>query len=110
MLTSEDNELLSRVGPGTAGGAVIREYWLPFLLSSELTPDGSPLRIRLMGEDLVAFRTASGSVGLVRNACPHRGASLFFGRNEEEGLRCVYHGWKFDCEGHCVGMPSEPAE
>jgi phenylpropionate dioxygenase-like ring-hydroxylating dioxygenase large terminal subunit len=110
MLTLEDNELLSRVGPGTTGGAVIREYWLPFLLSSELTADGPPLRMRLMGEDLIAFRATSGEVGLVQNACPHRGASLFFGRNEEEGLRCVYHGWKFATDGTCVDMPSEPAE
>src|SRR5205085_8982049 len=69
-----------------------------------------PLKVRLLGENLIAFRTTSGAVGLVSNACPHRGASLFFGRNEEEGLRCVYHGWKFDVIGQCVDMPSEPAE
>jgi phenylpropionate dioxygenase-like ring-hydroxylating dioxygenase large terminal subunit len=110
MLTAEDNDLLCSVGPGTWGGEVIRCYWLPVLLADEVQADGPPLRVRLMGEDLVAFRTASGEVGLVQNACPHRGASLFFGRNEEEGLRCVYHGWKFDASGDCVDMPSEPAE
>jgi phthalate 4,5-dioxygenase len=110
MLTTPENELLSQVGPGTAAGETIRQYWLPVLLSFELLPDGAPLRVRLMGEDLIAFRTASGRVGLVQNSCPHRGASLFFGRNEEEGLRCVYHGWKFDVTGACADMPSEPAE
>ena len=110
MLTADDNELLSRVGPGTPGGAVIREYWLPFLLSDELSRDGPPLRIRLLGEDLIAFRTGTGDVGLMQNACPHRGASLFFGRNEEQGLRCAYHGWKFNVHGDCVDMPSEPTE
>src|SRR5437870_4092419 len=111
MLSVEDNELLTRVGPGTAGGEVIRHYWIPVLLSSELHgPDSAPLRVRLLGEDLIAFRTTSGEVGLVGNNCPHRGASLFFGRNEEEGLRCVYHGWKFDVTGVCVDMPNEPPE
>ena len=108
MLSQQDNELLSRVGPGTAMGQVMREYWIPAVLSSELpSPDCPPLRVRLLGEDLIAFRATSGQVGLVANACPHRGASLFFGRNEEEGLRCVYHGWKFDVSGACVDMPSE---
>src|SRR6476469_262318 len=110
MLTADDNDLVTRIGPGTAGGDVIRSYWLPVLLSNEIQPDGPPLRIRLMGEDLIAFRATSGSVGMVQNACPHRGASLFFGRNEEDGLRCVYHGWKFDVDGSCTDMPSEPTE
>ncbi len=111
MLTNEDNELMCRVGPGTPMGEMMRQYWLPALMSSELpSPDCPPLRIRLLGENLIAFRTTSGAVGLVKDACPHRGASLFFGRNEEEGLRCVYHGWKFDVSGACVDMPSEPAE
>ena len=78
------------------------------LFRSLPSPDCPPLRVRLLGENLVAFRTTSGKVGMVANACPHRSASLFFGRNEEEGLRCVYHGWKFDAEGHCVDMPAEP--
>jgi phthalate 4,5-dioxygenase len=111
MLTPEENELISRVGPGTAMGNVMRAYWLPALLSSELPErDGAPLRVRLLGEDLVAFRDSQGQVGLIEANCPHRGASLFFGRNEESGLRCVYHGWKFDVTGACVDMPSEPAE
>src|SRR5262245_13161794 len=106
MLTSQDNRILTEVGPGTAGGELIRRYWLPFLLSSELpSTDCPPLRIRLLSEDLIAFRDLGGRLGLVANACPHRGASLFFGRNEEGGLRCVYHGWKFDATGQCVDMP-----
>jgi phenylpropionate dioxygenase-like ring-hydroxylating dioxygenase large terminal subunit len=111
MLSAQDNELLCRVGPGTPMGQLMREYWLPALTSVELpAPDCPPLRLRLLGEDLIAFRLTSGKVGIVKDACPHRGASLFFGRNEEEGLRCVYHGWKFDETGACVDMPSEPAE
>jgi phenylpropionate dioxygenase-like ring-hydroxylating dioxygenase large terminal subunit len=111
MLSREDNELLCRVGPGTPMGALMREYWIPAALSNELPePEGSPLRVRLLGEDLIAYRTASGEVGLMQSACPHRGASLFYGRNEGEGLRCVYHGWKFDPTGRCVDLPSEPPE
>jgi nitrite reductase/ring-hydroxylating ferredoxin subunit len=91
-------------------GNVLREYWLPALLSDEIVADGDPLRVKLLGEDLIAFRDSSGRVGLLGNHCPHRGASLFFGRNEEAGLRCVYHGWKFDASGACVDMPSEPAD
>ncbi len=111
MLSTEENELLCRVGPGTPMGNLMREYWLPAFIPSELPdPDGAPLRLRLLGENLIAFRTTSGKFGLLAHACPHRGASLFFGRNEEEGLRCVYHGWKFDVTGKCVDMPNEPAE
>ena len=111
MLTRQDNEIMCRVGPGTPMGDLIRQFWIPALISSELpSPDCPPLRLRLLGENLIAFRVTSGRVGIIQNACPHRGASLFFGRNEEEGLRCVYHGWKFDCAGNCVDMPSEPAE
>ena len=111
MLSREDNDLLCRVGPGTPMGALMREYWIPAALSSELPePEGSPLRVRLLGENLIAYRTASGAVGLMQNNCPHRGASLFYGRNDGEGLRCVYHGWKFGLDGRCVDMPSEPAE
>src|SRR6266480_1463579 len=111
MLTKQDNEILTRVGPGSHMGEFMRQYWIPALLSHELpSPDCPPLRIRLLCENLIAFRSTSGRVGLLANACPHRGASLFFGRNEEDGLRCVYHGWKFDVAGNCVDMPSEPAE
>jgi nitrite reductase/ring-hydroxylating ferredoxin subunit len=111
MLSRDDNELLCKVGPGTPTGALLRQYWIPALMSSELPErDGAPVRVRLLGENLIAFRATSGKIGLIQNHCPHRGASLFFGRNEEEGLRCVYHGWKFSCEGHCVDMPNEPEE
>ena len=111
MLSRDDNELLCRIGPGTPMGNLMRQYWVPAALSSELPePDGAPLRVRLLGEDLIAFRVSSGAVGLIQNSCPHRGASLFYGRNEAEGLRCVYHGWKFDVTGRCVDMPIEPAE
>src|SRR6266540_181052 len=111
MLSQEDNEILCRVGPGTPMGDLMRQYWIPALMPSEIpAPDCPPVRIRLLGENLIAFRATSGAVGIVANACPHRGASLFFGRNEEEGLRCVYHGWKFDVTGACIDMPSEPAE
>jgi nitrite reductase/ring-hydroxylating ferredoxin subunit len=111
MLSKDDNELLCRVGPGTPMGNLLRQYWIPALMPSELpAPDSPPIRLRLLGENLIAFRVTSGAVGIVANSCPHRGASLFFGRNEEEGLRCVYHGWKFDVSGACVDMPSEPAE
>ena len=110
MLSKEDNELLTRVGPSTLMGDLMRQYWLPFIYSKDLKPDGTPLRIRLLGEDLIAFRDSGGRVGLVDAYCSHRGASLFFGRNEECGLRCVYHGWKYDVDGNCVDMPNEPAE
>jgi len=92
-------------------GSLLRRYWLPAMLAEEVpAPDGPPVRVRLLGEDLVAFRDTNGSVGLMAANCPHRGAGLFFGRNEESGIRCVYHGWKFDVTGQCVDMPSEPAE
>jgi phthalate 4,5-dioxygenase len=109
MLTAEINEMLTRVTPDTAMGNVFRRYWLPALLSEEVSaPDGPPVRVRLLGENLVAFRDTTGSVGLVGAYCPHRRAPMFFARNEEAGLRCVYHGWKFDSAGNCVDMPSEP--
>jgi phthalate 4,5-dioxygenase len=92
-------------------GELLRRFWQPFALSTELpTADSDPIRVRVLGEDLVAFRDSNSQVGLLANNCPHRGASLFFGRNEEAGLRCVYHGWKFDLSGTCVDMPNEPAE
>lgn len=110
MLSVEDNEAITRVGPGTLMGNLLRRYWTPACLSAEIPEaDSPPVRVRLLGENLVAFRDTGGSVGLVAEHCPHRGASLYYGRNEECGLRCVYHGWKFDVEGTCVDMPSEPA-
>jgi phenylpropionate dioxygenase-like ring-hydroxylating dioxygenase large terminal subunit len=111
MLSHEDNELLCRVGRGTPMGDLLRHYWMPCLPSSELpAPDCPPKKVRLLGENLVAFRDSRGEVGLLAANCPHRGASLFFGRNEECGLRCSYHGWKFDVTGRCVDMPNEPEE
>jgi phthalate 4,5-dioxygenase oxygenase subunit len=111
MLTQEQNDILTQVGPGTPVGNLFRRFWLPVMLADELPePDCPPVRIRVLGEDLVAFRDTRGEVAFVAEACPHRGASLFFGRNEEAGLRCVYHGWKFDVKGACVDMPSEPAD
>jgi phthalate 4,5-dioxygenase len=111
MLTKEDNELLCRVGPDTPMGEMLRRYWHPVLLSTELPErDCSPIRVRLLGEDLIAFRDSAGRPGMLGDHCAHRGASLFFGRNEEGGLRCVYHGWKYDVDGRCVDMPNEPPE
>ena len=111
MLSKEDNELICRVGPGTAMGALLRQYWHPVLMSTEIRqPDSRPMRVRILGENLIAFRDSSGRVGLLANNCSHRGASLFFGRNEENGLRCVYHGWKYDVAGQCIDMPNEPPE
>jgi phthalate 4,5-dioxygenase len=111
MLSQADNDKLTRTGAGTPMGDFMRRFWLPFLTASELpVSDGAPQRVRLLGEDLIAFRTTDGAVGLVEAFCPHRRAPMFFGRNEEHGLRCVYHGWKFDLNGACVDMPSEPAD
>src|SRR5262245_18484214 len=110
MLSREDNELLTRTGPGTAMGDLVRRYWIPVLQSGELSPGGRPKRVQLMGGRLVAYRTPGGRPGLVGESCPHRGASLYFGRVEETGMRCVYHGWKFGLDGQCEEMPSEPPE
>jgi len=111
MLSHEDNEYICRVGPGTPMGTLLRRFWMPALISTELPgADCPPVRLTLLNEKLVAFRDTDGTVGLVAENCPHRGASLFFGRNEESGLRCVYHGWKFDASGACVDMPNEPPE
>ena len=111
MLSTEENALLTQVGPGTPMGNLMRRYWLPGFMSKELpSPDSDPMRVRLLGEDLIAFRDTQGRLGLLANACSHRGASLFYGRNENDGLRCVYHGWKYDVNGHCIDMPNEPSE
>jgi phenylpropionate dioxygenase-like ring-hydroxylating dioxygenase large terminal subunit len=110
MLSIEDNELLTRTNPGTPMGELVRRYWIPALLSQEIaTPDCPPARVKLLGEQLVAFRDTQGRIGLIGEHCAHRGTSLFFGRNEECGLRCVYHGWKYDVEGNVVETPAEPA-
>lgn len=94
MLSQKQNDDLTRIGPGTPMGALLRSYWIPLLYSHELAEnDGAPVRVRLLGESLVAFRDTGGRVGLLDHNCPHRQASLFFGRNEDHGLRCLYHGW-----------------
>ncbi|MBV8087124.1 MAG: Rieske 2Fe-2S domain-containing protein [Chloroflexi bacterium] len=109
MLSKEDNELITNTDPGTPMGNLFRRFWLPVLLAEELpAPDCAPVRVEIMGEKLIAFRDSNGKLGLMDLYCPHRGASLFFGRNEEAGLRCVYHGWKFDVNGVCTDMPSTP--
>jgi phenylpropionate dioxygenase-like ring-hydroxylating dioxygenase large terminal subunit len=110
MLTRDENELLTRVGPGTPIGHLMRQYWIPVLLSAELAAGGRVKRVRLLGEDLVAFRAPDGQVGLLGEFCSHRGASLYFGRNETHGLRCVYHGWRYGFDGRCQEMPNEPPE
>ncbi|MGO8918518.1 MAG: Rieske 2Fe-2S domain-containing protein [Stellaceae bacterium] len=109
MTTATESDELTRVGPGTVMGELMRQYWLPAAMASELARDGAPMRLMLLGEKLIAFRDSSGRVGVLDHRCPHRCASLFLGRNEQDGLRCVYHGWKFDTEGNCVDMPSVPA-
>jgi phthalate 4,5-dioxygenase len=109
MLSAADNVMLTRTGEGTPMGDLFRRFWIPVLLSQELPErDGPPVRLRVMGEDLIAFRDSSGRVGVVEPSCPHRGANLFWGRNEQHGLRCAYHGWKFDVNGDCTDMPSVP--
>jgi len=109
MLSREENDLLTRVGPGMPMGELMRRYWIPALLSEEIaTADCAPVRVRLLGEDLVAFRDSTGRVGLLGEHCAHRGTSLFFGRNEECGLRCIYHGWKYDVDGKVLETPAEP--
>jgi phthalate 4,5-dioxygenase len=111
MLSTDDNQLVTRVGPGTPMGEVMRRYWIPALLSSELpSPDCPPVRVRLLGENLVAFRDTQGNVGIMEELCPHRLASLWLGRNEEGGLRCIYHGWKFDVDGNCIDQMNEPEQ
>ena len=110
-MKAEHNELLVRTGPGTPMGDLFRRYWLPALLATELPePDCPPVRLKLLGERMVAFRDTQGRLGLIDEFCAHRGVSLYFGRNEESGIRCPYHGWKYNVNGQCVDVPSEPAE
>ncbi len=108
MSKSTDGQDLTLVGPGTVMGEMMRQYWIPAALSSELSVDGDPMRLMLLGEQLIAFRDSSGRVGVLDHQCPHRCASLFLGRNEQDGIRCVYHGWKFDVDGRCLEMPNVP--
>jgi len=107
-MTRDEHELLSHTGPGTLMGTLLRRYWTAALLSRELPePDGAPVRVRLLGEDLIAFRDTNGRVGLLGEHCSHRGASLYFARNAECGLRCWFHGWKYDVDGNCIDQPNE---
>lgn len=110
MLTWEQNELLTRVGPGTPGGEFIRRYWQPVALSKDIPPQGAPHPLRILGEDLVLFRDQQGRPGLLGIHCSHRGADLSYGRLEDGGLRCIYHGWLYDVQGNCLEQPGEPAE
>src|SRR5512135_523005 len=111
MTSRDENELLTRTGPGTPMGALFRRYWIPALAAVELPePDCPPVRVTLLTEKLIAFRDSEGRPGLIDEFCAHRGASLWFGRNEENGLRCPYHGWKYDVNGQCTEVPSEPVE
>ena len=108
-MNKEMAETLVRTGPGTPMGNLMRRYWVPILLASEVAePDGPPVRAHILGEKLLAFRNSDGKVGLVDEFCSHRGASLYFGRNEENGIRCAYHGLKFAIDGQCVDVPSAP--
>src|SRR5262249_54025425 len=108
MTTAAEGTELTQVGPGTPMGELMRLYWMPALKASELERDGAPVRFMLLGEKLIAFRDTGGRVGVMDHRCPHRCASLFLGRNEEGGIRCLYHGWKFDTSGQCIDMPSVP--
>ena len=111
MAAHDDYNVLTHVGPGTPMGNLVRRYWLPSLMSEQLQhPGGAPVRIRILGEDLVGYRDSEGRVGLVGEFCPHRHASLAYGRNEGGGLRCLYHGWKIDCAGTVLETPAEPPE
>jgi phenylpropionate dioxygenase-like ring-hydroxylating dioxygenase large terminal subunit len=111
MLRKEQNDYLTQTNPGTPMGKFFRAYWIPALLAEELPEnDCPPVRVKLLGERLIAFRDSSGRYGLMDEFCAHRGVSLWFGRNEQDGLRCPYHGWKYDFTGQCVDVPSEPAE
>jgi nitrite reductase/ring-hydroxylating ferredoxin subunit len=111
MLRQEVNELLTQTGPGTPMGELFRQYWIPALLAEELPEGGCPqVRVKLLSERLIAVRDTEGRYGLIDEFCAHRGVSLWFGRNEEAGLRCAYHGWKYDVTGQCVEVPSEPEE
>jgi len=108
MTTRAESEILTKVGASTPVGDMMREYWIPAALSSELKAGADPIRLMLLGEKLIAFRDSGGRVGIFDHRCPHRCASLFFGRNEDKGLRCAYHGWKFDVDGNCLDMPNVP--
>lgn len=108
MTTARENEVLTRVGPGTPMGTLMRQYWVPVAKSDEVKAGGDPLRVMALGERLIAFRNRQGHLGVLDHQCAHRNASLFFGLNEDDGMRCIYHGWKFDTHGRCIDMPNVP--
>ena len=110
MTTREQNELITRTGPGTPGGEMMRRYWLPVGIGADLTAGSGPMPVRLLSENLVLFRDESGKVGLLQRNCPHRRTDLSFGRIEDGGLRCLYHGWLWDVKGNCLEQPAEPPE
>jgi len=111
MLSREENDILCKTGPGTPMGELFRRFWIPALPTSDIPDaDGEPVRLKLLGEPLVAFRDTNGKVGILERQCPHRLADMWFGRNENAGLACAYHGWKFDVDGNCMEMPTETAE
>ena len=109
MPTAEENELLTRTPPGTPGGELLRRYWQPVALSEELPAGGAPLALKVMDEELVLFRSEDGRPGLLGLHCSHRGADLSYGRLEDGGIRCIYHGWLYDRSGRCLEQPGEPA-
>src|SRR4051812_1751038 len=108
VLTQEENERLTRVGPGTPAGELLRRYWHPVAGAQELTDESPTKFVRVLGEDLVLFKDKSGNVGLIQDHCAHRGASMLYGRVEERGIACAYHGWLYDTEGACLETPAEP--
>lgn len=110
MLSAERNKILTEVSAGKPMGELMRRYWIPAIMAEELLPNGRPIRLKLLGEDLVAFRDSEGKVGILEALCPHRKAPLYYGRNEDGGLTCIYHGWKFNTEGDCLQMPNVPVE
>jgi 5,5'-dehydrodivanillate O-demethylase oxygenase subunit len=109
MLTPEENEMLTRVGPGTPAGELLRRYWHPVAIAAELPADNPVKFVRILGEDLVVFQTKSGEPGLLEDRCSHRGTSLSYGRVDERGIACAYHGWLYDVRGNCLAVPGEPA-
>ena len=110
MISEQDNETLTRVGPGTPAGELLRRYWHPVAVAEDLTDDNPTKFVRILGEDLVLYRDKSGTVGLIQDHCPHRGASMLYGRVEERGIACAYHGWLYDAQGNCLETPAEPAD
>src|SRR5258706_16177336 len=109
MTSQAENDLLTRTGPGTPGGDLMRRYWQPVAIAADLPSGGAPLPVRLLSEDLVLFRDDQGRPGLLGLHCAHRGADLSYGRIEDGGLRCIYHGWLYDVRVRCLANPGEPA-